>query len=149
MFKNKLNYNLIINSNNYYIHKINREDITICWNTCIFGCTPWEEFEDTGTKGKIIIRNSKTDRQASSCPVFSGVRVPWSLVFCVMFCRSSLVLLFFFSFGHSVSFRFTGSDYPLVSWIYGVWLPFGILDLRVLITLWYLRFTGSDYPLVS
>jgi hypothetical protein len=28
-----------------------------------------------------------------------------------------------------------GSDYP-----------FGILDLRVLITPWYLRFMGSDYP---
>ena len=111
MFKNKLNYNLIINSSNYYIHKINREDITICWNTCIFGCTPWEEFEDTGTKGKIIIRNSKTNRQVSSCPVFSGVRVPWSLVFCVMFCRSLLVLLSFF---HCVFFP---------SSIYGFWLP--------------------------
>ena len=31
--------------------------------------------------------------------------------------------------------RFTASDYP-----------FGILDLRLLITLWYLRVTSSDYP---
>ena len=138
MFKNKLNYNLIINSNNYYIHKINREDITICWKTCIFRCTPWEVFEDTGTKGKIIIRKSRTDRQMSSPPVYSGIRVTWSLVFCIMFCRSFLVLLSFFFF-----WPFS----PLS--IYGFWLPFGILDLRILITLWYLRFTGSDYPLVS
>jgi hypothetical protein len=25
--------------------------------------------------------------------------------------------------------------------------PFGILDLRLLITPWYLRFTDSDYPI--
>ena len=24
--------------------------------------------------------------------------------------------------------------------------PFGILDIRILITLWYLRYTDSDYP---
>ena len=35
----------------------------------------------------------------------------------------------------SVILRFTASDYP-----------FGILDLRLLITPWYLRFTASDYP---
>jgi hypothetical protein len=41
--------------------------------------------------------------------------------------------------------------------IYGYWLPFGILYLQLLITLWYLlaillsdlRFTATDYPLVS
>jgi hypothetical protein len=45
---------------------------------------------------------------------------------------------------------------PLVSYIYGFWLPhwylrftdsdypFGILDLRILIAPWYLRFTDSD-----
>ena len=32
----------------------------------------------------------------SSPPVFSGVRVDWSLVFCVVFCRSLFVLLSFF-----------------------------------------------------
>ena len=32
----------------------------------------------------------------SSPEAFSGVRVVWSLVFCVGFCRSSCVLLFFF-----------------------------------------------------
>jgi hypothetical protein len=31
--------------------------------------------------------------------------------------------------------RFTAYDYP-----------FGILDLRLMITLWYLRFTAYDYP---
>ena len=50
---------------------------------------------------------------------------------CLIFCP--------FSFDHCV---FCPS-------IYGFWLPFGILDLRVLITPRYLRFTGSDYPLVS
>jgi hypothetical protein len=44
--------------------------------------------------------------------VFSGVRVAWSLVFCVMFCRS-LFVVSPFSFGHCVV-------YPL---IYSFWLP--------------------------
>jgi hypothetical protein len=35
----------------------------------------------------------------------------------------------------------------LSSSIYVFWLPFGILDLRLLITLWYPRFTSSDYPI--
>ena len=74
----------------------------------------------------------------------------------------------------SLYLRFTATDYPLI-WssghcivcpsIYGYWLPFGIflpfyclfLDLRLLITLWYLlaivlsvlRFTATDYPLIS
>ena len=89
----------------------------------------------------------------NSSPVFSGVGVTRSLVFCVMFCRSLLVLLYFFfwslcclSFDLQIlitslwylvaivlSFlRFTDSDYlPLVSFghcvvfpsIYGFWLP--------------------------
>ena len=32
-----------------------------------------------------------------------------------------------------------------LSVIYGFWLPFDILYLRLLITLWYLRFTVSNY----
>jgi hypothetical protein len=73
----------------------------------------------------------------NSSPVFSGVGVTRSLVFCVMFCRSLLVLLYFFFWSLCC-------------------LSF---DLRILITsLWYLvaivlsflRFTDSDYlPLVS
>jgi hypothetical protein len=70
-----------------------------------------------------------------SPPVFSGVRVTRSIVLyvCLMFCRSLFVLLSFFfwllyclSFGYCIICllaRFTASDYP-----------FGILDLRLLIT---------------
>ena len=47
---------------------------------------------------------------------------------------------------------------PLISYIYGFWLPlwylrftasdypFDILELRLLYTLWYIRYTASDYP---
>jgi hypothetical protein len=45
-------------------------------------------------------------------PVFSGVRVARSLVFCVMICRSFFVMLSFF-FGHCV----------VCPSIYGSWLP--------------------------
>ena len=54
----------------------------------------------------------------SSHPVFSGVRVARSLVFCVVFCRSLFVLLSFFPLliVLSLLLRLTGSDYlPLVS----------------------------------
>jgi len=44
----------------------------------------------------------------SSHPVFNGVRVAWSLVFCVMFCRS-LFVLFLLAIEWSV-LRFTASD---------------------------------------
>jgi len=50
--------------------------------------------------------------------VFSGVRVAWSLVFCVMFCRS-LFVVSPFSFGHCVVY----------SSIYSFWLPFVIFKL--------------------
>jgi hypothetical protein len=41
-------------------------------------------------------------------PVLSGVRVVWSLVFCVMFCRSLCVLLsFFFQPLYCLSFEFS------------------------------------------
>jgi len=42
-------------------------------------------------------------------PVFSGVDVSRSLVFCVVFCRSLFVLL---ATMFSVLLRFTASDYP-------------------------------------
>ena len=46
-------------------------------------------------------------------PCFSGVRVSWSLVFCVMFYRSLFVLcLFSFVNVLSVLQRFITSDYP-------------------------------------
>ena len=49
----------------------------------------------------------------SSLPVFSGVHVAWSLVFCVMFCRSLFVLWFFFFLAIVLSvLRFMASDYP-------------------------------------
>ena len=51
-------------------------------------------------------------------PVFSGVRVARSAFFCVVFCR-----LLFMTIVLSILLRFTTSDYP-----------FGILDLRLLIT---------------
>ena len=47
----------------------------------------------------------------SSSPVFSEVRVARSLVFCVVFCRSFLVL-FLSTIVLSVLLRFTDSDYP-------------------------------------
>ena len=56
----------------------------------------------------------------SSPAVFSGISLAWSLVSCVVFCRSLSVLFL---------------------------LPLNCLsfDLRLLIILWYLRFTASDY----
>ena len=54
----------------------------------------------------------------SSPPVFSGVRVTRSLVFCVVLCRSLFVLLYFFFWYCAVC----------SSSIYGLWLP-----------LWYLH----------
>jgi uncharacterized membrane protein YbhN (UPF0104 family) len=51
-------------------------------------------------------------------PVFSGVRVARSLVFCVLFCRSVFVILFLVII-LSVLLRFTASDYL-----------FGIFKLR-------------------
>jgi hypothetical protein len=66
----------------------------------------------------------------SSPPVFSGVRVARFLDLYVMFCRSLFFLLaivFFFDLRLLITslwyLRFTASDYP-----------FGILDLRLLIT---------------
>jgi hypothetical protein len=53
-----------------------------------------------------------SDHQGSP-QVFCGVRVIRSLVLCVMFCRSLLVLLtFFLAIALSVLLRFTDSDYP-------------------------------------
>jgi hypothetical protein len=50
----------------------------------------------------------------SSSPIFSGVRVTQSLVFCVMFCRSLFVLLSFFFLTIVLSvILFTDYDYPL------------------------------------
>ena len=45
---------------------------------------------------------------ADFTPVFCGVRVPRSLVFCVVFCRSLFVLL---AIVLSVLLQFTDSDY--------------------------------------
>ena len=89
----------------------------------------------------------------SSPPVFSGVRVTQSLVLCVMFWRSLLVLLsFFFWLCWCLSFdlRFLitlVSDYPsgsvgyvgVCSSIYGFWLP--LRYLQTLLALSFLTFS--------
>ena len=67
-----------------------------------------------------------------SPPDFSGVHV--APVFRAMFCRSSFVLLSFFSFDHWVGYTST---------IYGFWIPLWYLVAIVLPVL--LRFTASDY----
>ena len=52
-------------------------------------------------------------KHPSATPVFSGVHVAWSLVFCVMFCRLLFVLWFFFFLAIVLSvLRFMASDYP-------------------------------------
>ena len=60
-----------------------------------------------------------------SLPVYSEVRVARPLIFCLVFCRSLFVILFFLSWLlRCLSFFwFMDSDYP-----------FGILDLQILIT---------------
>ena len=52
-----------------------------------------------------------------------------------LFCRSLFVILFFFVLAIVFFFYLLILITPLVSSIYGFWLP-----------LWYLRFTDSDYP---
>ena len=70
----------------------------------------------------------------SSPPVFSGVRVTRSLVWCVCFVYRCLSFCPF-SFGHCV---------VCFSLIYGLWLPFWyILAIVLSVLLWY---TDSDYP---
>jgi hypothetical protein len=77
--------------------------------------------------------------------IFSGVRVPCSLVFCVVSCRSLFVLLSFFhlSIVLSVLFLFTDSDYSfgifklflhVISFIYLLWL---VCKLPKLFTPWW------------
>jgi hypothetical protein len=70
----------------------------------------------------------------SSPLVLSGARVARSLVLCVMFRRSLFCCPFFLAIVMSF-FDLRLLITPLVSYIYGFWLP-----------LWYLRFTASDYP---
>jgi hypothetical protein len=110
-----------------------------------------------------------------SSPVSSGVRVTWSLVFCVVLCRSLFVLLYFFiwplcclsfvdlriQITPLVSSRSSymsqhSSKYKLLSFDHCIVCPFSIYDFRLL--LWYLQtfylsivlsvlfwFTDSDY----
>jgi hypothetical protein len=95
----------------------------------------------------------------SSPLVYSVVYVVQSLVFCVVFCRSLLVLLsFFFTMVLSVLWS-TAIDYPFSIFkllvidcivcplIYDFWLPFSIFKLLA-IALSVLWFTTSDYPFV-
>jgi hypothetical protein len=69
----------------------------------------------------------------SSPPVFSGVRVTWSLVLYVCFVDRCLSFCTF-SFGHCV---------VCSSLLYGLWLPFWYLLAIVLSVL--LRYTDYDY----
>jgi hypothetical protein len=85
-----------------------------------------------------VARTVSRSEEGEFTPCFSGVRVTRSLVFCVVFCRLLFVILSF-SFDHCI----------VCPSIYVFWLLLGILDLRLLITSWYLRFTSSDYFLVS
>ena len=55
-----------------------------------------------------------SSRERESNPVFSGFRVVRPLVFCVMFCRSSFVLVFLLAIVLFV-LLFTDSDYPIAS----------------------------------
>ena len=68
-------------------------------------------------------------KHMSSPSVFGGVHVIRSLVLCVCFCRSSFVLLFFFSVGHCD---------VCPSFIYVFWLP-----------LWYLQTLLNEYRIMS
>jgi hypothetical protein len=49
-----------------------------------------------------VVRTAYLSRALEFTPDFSGVHVARSLVLCVMFWRSSFVLLSFFSFDHCV-----------------------------------------------
>ena len=60
---------------------------------------------------KIIQHLYKIWHQVSSPPVFSGVRVTWSLVLCVCFVDRSVVL-FRLVIVFTVLLQFTASDYP-------------------------------------
>ena len=81
----------------------------------------------------------------------SGVRVAWSLVFCLVFCRSFIVCPFvLFSFDHRIDIRLLVM--PLVSFghcidcpslIYGFWLCLWyLLTIVLTVLLWY---TASGY----
>ena len=56
------------------------------------------EFATRGTKRVLHVEQQlfTIPEQLCSLPDFSGIRVARSFVFCVMFCRSLFVLLFFF-----------------------------------------------------
>ena len=66
-------------------------------------------------KGKLRNLTGATSRTGTAylrpSPVFSGVRVTWSLVLCTLFCRS-LFVLFLLVIVLSVPPRFTDSDFP-------------------------------------
>ena len=62
--------------------------------------------------------NTTGSHMWSSFPVFSGVPVSRSLVLCVMFCRSLLVLL---AIVLSILLLFTVSDYPFGIFQYSCW----------------------------
>ena len=101
------------------------------------------------TYQRFVTRVSQVDQELltllqhlSSHPIFSGVYVAWSLVFCTVFCRSLFVLL-------AIVLCIVS---PL---IYSCWLPFCTLyclpfDLQLLVTILYfvlslLWFTAVGY----
>ena len=94
---------------------------------------------------------------------FCKVRVAQFCFLCIALHICFPFLSFFFSFGHCIAFPSSSiydSDYPFGILDSRLWLPlwylrfttdypFGILDSRLWLTLWYLRFTTLITPLVS
>ena len=67
---------------------INTEQLKVC---CY--CYSSTEIREVVTSGAGIVNSSGSPEFT---PIFSDVRVAWSLVFCVQSCRSLFVVLFFF-----------------------------------------------------
>ena len=91
----------------------------------------------------VIIKLSNTNNPPSYSEITHGFQ--WGSCCSILSFLCSIVqtavcpvVLFLLAIVLSVRLRFTASDYL-----------FGILDLRLLITPWYLRLTASDYHLVS
>ena len=114
----KLNFNVL--SGNF----ISLLSVDIEWHGRNESCWPkWPE-NINWPSGPIFVQFDWPDRKytghghvdpCSRSWVFSEVRVIWSLVLCVMFCRSFFLSFCPFSFGHCVvcPLTYTDSDLPL------------------------------------
>ena len=111
------NHCILVNTYDIYIYIIleemktwyNHEHYSCMWRYLYVGVSEWLLFN-----AKWAILQQYHTRNLTLPPVFSWVCVAWSLVYCVMFCRS-LFVLFLWIIVLSVLLRFTASDYPLVS----------------------------------